>query len=160
MNKLSGSVWETDERERAVEQKTLQGNPNLANTPVLRWKGLHSTSRTAARSPLPLTLHLELMLVTGLSSSSNGFGGMPPPSRSSVLLYASHWPGAHFIPNTTTSCLWPYSITGFQMKPAPHSFPPPVTDTNTWGSSSCLRSYFVNSYEGIFALSQLPKQTN
>lgn len=90
MNKLSGFVWEKDERERAVEQKTLQGNPNLANTPVLHWKGLHSTARTPARSPLPLTLHLELMLVTGLSSSSNSFGGMPPPSRSSVLLYTSH----------------------------------------------------------------------
>lgn len=44
MNKLSGFVWEKDER--AAELAGPAGNPNLARTP---------------RSPLPLTLHLALI---------------------------------------------------------------------------------------------------
>lgn len=135
MNKLSGFVWENCERERAAEQQTLQGKPNPANTPVLRWKGCPGSLRMPvpakpARSPLPLTLHLGSMLLMDPSSSSDGFGGIPPPSRSFMLLYTSHWPGARFTPNITAACLSPYFITSFQAKPIPHSFPPPITDTN------------------------------
>lgn len=93
MNKPSSFVWEKDQREGAEEQKTLQGNGNLATTPFPHWKGLHSTPRTPARS-IPSALHLDLMLITDVSSCSDGFGGMPPPKRWFVLLYASQGPGA------------------------------------------------------------------